>query len=123
MIIYSAQDTRLAAAVLLYRVIVVDGHVRDAELRRYREILQDYIKVPPDELALFENLVRERYYGANSVPDCTDIVSKMSSETKRAILKFMEDISVSDNEFHEFEINLVTVTAKLLGLSDDELGR
>lgn len=116
-IVFTPQDTRIATAVLLFRVIMVDGRVRDAELVRYREILQDHMNVEPDEMALFEDVVRKQSESDASLVPYADIVAKMPVETKREILRFMKEISISDNEFHEFEINLVTRTAELLGIS------
>ena len=113
---FTPQDTRLASAVLLFRVIMVDGRVRQAELVRYREILQDHLNVEPDEMQLFEQAVREQYNSETSLLPHTKIVAQMPKETKQEILKFMQEISVSDNELHEFEINLVTRTAQLLGI-------
>ncbi len=113
---FSPQDTRIAAAVLLFRVILVDGRVRDSELTRFREILQDHMNVEPDELALFEKVVRERIKNGTSLYSEAHNIERMPLETKQEILRFMKDISISDNELHEFEINLVVRTAEILKL-------
>lgn len=117
---FTPRDTRIAAAVLLFRVIIVDGRVRESEMKRYREILQDNLKVEPDELRLFEKTVREQAGNETSLFPHAEIVAKMPRETKLEILKFMKEISVSDNELHEFEINLVARIAELLGLPVDK---
>jgi len=117
---FTPSDTRVAAAVLLFRAILADGRVRDVEMKRYREILEDHMNVEPDELRLFENVVREQSESETSLLPHTEIVAKMPIETKREILQFMKEISVSDNELHEFEINLVTRTAEMLGLPIEE---
>jgi len=119
---FTPRDTRVAAAVLLFRAIVADGRVREVELKRYREILQDHMGVEPDELRLFENVVRDQSDSETSLFPHTTIVAKMPLKTKREILQFMMEISVSDNELHEFEINLVARAAEMLGLSIDEGG-
>jgi len=119
-IAFSSEDPKLATAVLLYRVIQVDGRVRDSEMRRYREILQDYLKISPDGLALFESMVESESNSNSSMVSITSIVEKMPERTKREILKLMQDISVSDNELHEFELNLVARTAELLHISIKE---
>ena len=48
----------------------------------------------------------------------TEIVRKLPEEKRREILTHMQQISVSDRELHEFEINLVARTAQLLGIDD-----
>jgi len=113
---YTTGDKRIAMAVLLFRVVTADGKVREEELARYREILEDYLDVTPDEMALFERIVREEADTEQSLFPFTLIVSKMPVETKRMVLSWMRDISLSDNELHEFEINLVARTAELLGI-------
>jgi uncharacterized tellurite resistance protein B-like protein len=117
---YSAGDKRIAMAVLLFRVVTVDGKVRDAEVKRYRELLQDEVGVSPDELDLFEKAVREESDSESSLFPFTVIVNRMPVETKRKVLKMMREISVADNELHEFEINLVTRTAELLNIPLDD---
>ncbi len=119
-IAYSVEDTKLATAVLLYRVIQVDGRIRDSEMRRFREILEDHLEIAPDGLALFENMVKSEVEADNSISSFTAIVHKMPNSTKRDVLKLMHDISVSDNELHEFELNLVARTAELLDLDVKE---
>lgn len=113
---FSPQDTRIAAAVLLFRVILIDGRVRESEMKRYREILQDHLDVEPDELGLFEQVVRERIESDTSLFSDTRNIERMPIETRRNILRFMKEISISDNELHEFEINLVVRTAEILKL-------
>ena len=117
---YSAGDKRIAMAALLFRVVTADGKIRNDELARYREILQDELDVSPDEIELFERMVRDEVEHEPSLFPFTTIVSKMPIETKRRILDLMRDLSVSDHELHEFEINLVARTAELLGVDIDE---
>ena len=117
---FSVRDNRVAMAVLLFRVITVDGLIREAEMVRYRELLQDHLNVTPDELDLFEQVVKNESDGEHSLYSFTTTVSRMPMATKRHILDMMRDISISDKELHEFEINLVARTAELLELPLDE---
>ncbi|MGI9402405.1 MAG: TerB family tellurite resistance protein [Rhizobiaceae bacterium] len=113
---YSAGDKRIAMAVLLFRVMTVDGRVLDTEVRRYREFLQDQLDVSDDELDLFEAAVREESESETSLFPFTSIVNRMPEETKLKVLDMMREISIADNELHEFEINLVSRTAELLNV-------
>ncbi|MEZ5789774.1 MAG: TerB family tellurite resistance protein [Nitratireductor sp.] len=117
---YTHGDRRIAMAVLLFRVITIDGKIREEEVRRYREILEDFLEVTPDELDLFESVVREQHSNESSLFPFTTIVRKMPMDTKRQILTMMREISISDQELHEFEINLVARTAELLEIDIDE---
>ncbi|MCB1427981.1 MAG: TerB family tellurite resistance protein [Nitratireductor sp.] len=118
---YAQGDKRIAMAVLLFRVITIDGKIREEEVRRYREILEDFLEVTPDELDLFEAVVREQHVSESSLFPFTAIVRKMPMETKRQILPMMREISICDKELHEFEINLVARTAELLEIDIEEV--
>lgn len=113
---YNVGDKRIAMAVLLFRVMAIDGKVREAELARYREILDDFLDVTEDEMQLFERMVREESDSEESLTPFTDIVSQMPVATKRKVVSLMRDLSVSDDELHEVEINLMARTAELLGV-------
>lgn len=117
---YSTGDKRIAMAVLLFRVVTADGKIHSSELKRYREMLEDDLDIPSDEIELFERVVRDESEAEHSLFPFTTIVAKMPAETKRHILDLMRDLSVADNELHEFEINLVARTAELLGVEIDE---
>lgn len=116
---YTEVDSRLAVAALYYRVIMVDGHVRVAELERYRQILSDSLGVSEDELGMFEEKVQENYEKEGTLYPLTAVVRNMPIEKRREILVHMQQISLSDKELHEFEINLVERAAELLDLKDE----
>ncbi len=111
---FARGDNRVLFAALLFRVITVDGKIRAEELAKYRDILQDHLGVSPDELTLFESMVKMRTESAESLDFLTLELARLPLETKRQLLKFMNEISVSDREFHEFEINMLERTARLL---------
>lgn len=116
---FAVRDNRVAAAVLLFRVVTADGLIREPEMVRYRELLQDRLDVSPDELALFESIVREEAAGEKALAPYVALVADFPVATKRHLLDMMRDISISDSEFHEIEINLVTRTAELLDIPVD----
>lgn len=113
---FTQDDIRLASAVLLYRAIQVDGRIRDVEVILYRKILEDHLDVSPDELLLFESMVEDQTKANSTIQPFISVVRKMPYKNKREILEFMRDISLSDHEFHEFEVNLLARTAELLGI-------
>ncbi|MGB7285838.1 MAG: TerB family tellurite resistance protein [Salaquimonas sp.] len=116
---FTQDDTRTAIAVLYYRVIVVDGRIRSAELNHFRKVLSETLGVSEDELLLFEEKVLEHVKSETSLFPFTTIVKKLPIEKRLEILEHMKQISISDRELHEFEINLVARTAELLGLGDE----
>lgn len=116
---FSDADSRLAVAALYYRVIMVDGQIRPAELERYRQILSDSLGVSEDELGMFEELVQQKYESEMTLFPLASTVRKLPIEKRREILIHMQQISLSDKELHEFEINLVERAAELLDLTSE----
>jgi len=116
---FSDADSRLAVAALYYRVIMVDGQVRPAELERYRQILSDSLGVSEDELGMFEESVQKKYESETSLFPLASIVRRLPIEKRREILVHMQQISLSDKELHEFEINLVERAAEFLDLTNE----
>lgn len=112
-------DTRTAIAVLYYRVIVVDGRIRSEELAHFRKVLSETLNVTEDELLLFEGQVLDLVKSERSLTPFTNTVRKLPLEKREEILEHMKQISLSDRELHEFEINLVARTAEMLGIEDD----
>ena len=113
-ITYSKQDPRLALGVIFYRVILVDGRVRSEEVELFRTIVENHLGVSEDELLTFEKSVQEM---ANSKETFDLLINEMKvlpEEEKSALVSFMQDISISDREFHELEVNLVAQVSKLL---------
>ena len=109
-------ESRLAIGVLLYKVIQVDGRVRDEEIHVYRSIIEKYLGVREDELNSFEENVLTAFKDPVYDASMMKLLGSLSLEQKRDILAFMQDISLSDREFHEFELNMVAKTSKILGL-------
>jgi uncharacterized tellurite resistance protein B-like protein len=115
---FKPDDTRTAIAVLYYRVILVDGRIRNEELVHFRKVLGETLNVSEDELLLFEDKVLDLVKSETSLFPFTQTVRKLPLEQRHEILKHMKQISISDKEFHEFEINLVARTAEMLGIND-----
>jgi len=113
---FSDGDKRVALAVLLYRMVTADGRVQEGELTQFRRIVGEYLQVSPEELVRFEESVQSESQSEQSLFPYTVIVSKMPMETRRRVLELMREISMSDRELHEFEINLMARTAELLGV-------
>ena len=114
---FSRKDPRLAVAVLLYRTVLADGKVRQAEIDAYQEFLDQYLEIPEDELELFERLVREKILATDDMSSMAVIVQSMPESARRDIVGMMQEIAISDDEYHETELNLVSEISRILGLS------
>ena len=115
----SQKDPRVAIGILLYSAVHADGRVREAETNLYRHLLENYLNVPEDEFLMFEEIVSETCNKPDSINSIIEIIRQMPESKRREVLKLMKDISLSDKQFHEFEVNLVAKIAALLGLEND----
>ena len=111
---YVKTDRKLAPGILLYRVILVDGRVRDEEVELFREISEDYLEISEDELSGFEDTVRQMATSSDVFEQFVGEMQLLTQKQKQEILTFMQDISISDREFHELEVNLVSQVKALL---------
>lgn len=110
------RDHRLTIGILLYRMVIVDGRIRQIEIDLFREMLLDHLRISDDELAGFEDAVQK--CSRNEVPlfGKTGMFGAMQTEQRKHLLAMMRDLSLSDMELHEFEINLLARMAELMGL-------
>ncbi|MEM9330442.1 MAG: TerB family tellurite resistance protein [Pseudomonadota bacterium] len=113
-ITYKKNDNRLALGILLYRVILVDGRVRPEELELFRSIAETYLEVSEEELSSFEQSAKELATSKEVYSQFIHDLKELSDDRKSEIIAFMQDISISDREFHELEVNLVSQIHALL---------
>ncbi|MEO0327476.1 MAG: TerB family tellurite resistance protein [Pseudomonadota bacterium] len=111
-------DSRLALAMLLFNVVKVDGRIRPEELRAYRTILEEYLQVSEDELHSFETMVDEISSSGEMFEKLVAELRLAPIEKRQEIVTMMHDISVSDYELHELELNMLSHVMRLLGIQD-----
>ena len=112
----SQKDPRIAIGILLYSTIQADGRVRDEETLLYRHLLDKYLNVAEGEFLMFEDKVSEICKKPDSINSIIGIIRQMPEAKRREVLQLMRDISISDKQFHEFEVNLVSKVSDMLGL-------
>lgn len=115
----SRRDDRVAIAILLYSSVHADGQVRQEEMTLYRHLLESYLNVPEDEFIMFEKAVSDICRKPDSINSIISIIQAMPENRRREVLCLMKDIALSDSMFHEMEVNLMSRTALLLGLSQE----
>ncbi len=114
----SQKDPRVAIGILLYSAVHADGRVKQEETQLYRHLLESYLNVSEDEFLMFEEIVSETCNKPDSINSIIEIIRKMPENRRREVLQLMKDISLSDKQFHEFEVNLVSRISTLLGLDE-----
>lgn len=116
----SRKDPRIAIGILLYSTVQADGRVKSEETLLYRHLLESYLNVSEDEFLMFEEIVSETCNKPDSINSIIEIIRQMPENKRREVLKLMKDISLSDKQFHEFEVNLVSRISTLLGLDESK---
>ncbi len=110
------QDDRTVLAIFLYKLILVDGRVRDCELWHFRELLRTKLGVYEDDIEMFEEFVIGCIPFATEIIPFAETVQSMSLEKRQALVAMMQEMSICDTELHELEINLIVQTAEFLGV-------
>lgn len=116
----SQEDPRIAIGILLYSAVQADGRVKQEETQLYRHLLESYLNVSEDEFLMFEDIVSETCNKPDSINSIIKIIRDMPERRRREVLKLMKDISLSDSQFHEFEVNLVSKISTLLDLDESK---
>jgi uncharacterized tellurite resistance protein B-like protein len=115
-----ADESRLAAAALLYHVTAIDGVVGDDESVRLRSLLKDRFDLADDDLddlmAAAETADKQAVdlYGFTSV-----IKQRLDIAERERLVGQMWELVYADGKVHEFEDNLIWRAAELLGVSSE----
>ncbi len=115
-----ADESRLAAAALLYHVTAIDGTIGDEERARLRALLKERFNLADDDLddlmTAAEAADKEAVdlYGFTSV-----LKQRLDIAERERLVGMMWELVYADGRVHEFEDNLIWRAAELLGVSSD----
>jgi uncharacterized tellurite resistance protein B-like protein len=113
-------ESRLAAAALLYHVTAIDGAIGDDERSGLRSLLKERFELGDDDLddlmAAAEAADRQAVdlYGFTSV-----LKQRLDIGERERLVGMMWQLVYADGKVHEFEDNLIWRTAELLGVSSE----
>ncbi|MBN9673359.1 TerB family tellurite resistance protein [Roseibium aggregatum] len=115
---FAEDDTRLAAAALLFHLVDVDGVIEDSESEKLRQILQKHYSLSDTETTKLIAAAKQRDEEAVDLYGFTSVLKRTTDETERlAIVEMMWEIVYADGHVHEFEDNTIWRVAELLGVS------
>jgi uncharacterized tellurite resistance protein B-like protein len=115
---FADDDYRLAAVALLIHVASADGVIDVAERRRISEVVETRFGL--DGAAATELLAAAEASDREAVDffHFTSLLKRsLDDEGRRKIVEMMWDVAYSDGTVHEFEDNIVSRVAELLGVS------
>ena len=115
------EDTNLVLGALFMSVVKADGRIRPEETEFYNHLVDNVLKICEDERIAFEDGVEAHLANPKGVSRLVDLLKGLPLEKRREIILHMRDISISDSEYHEIELNLIAKVGQMLGL-DGGLG-
>lgn len=108
-------ETRIAAAALLYHVMNADGVRQDVEWERFKTILAETYAVHGRELEELADAGEKADNEAIDLYAFTSVLKRhLDPEARKAFIGLMWDIVYADGDLHELEDNTVWRVAELL---------
>ncbi|WP_310618776.1 tellurite resistance TerB family protein [Flexibacterium corallicola] len=115
---YQEDDTRLAAAALLFHIIAVDGTVEDVEIAALNDTLKQHYHLDDSQTKELIEQAKERDEESVDLYGFTSVLKRELDEQERlTIIEMMWKMVYADGSVHEFEDNTIWRVAELLGVS------
>ncbi|MBS9720797.1 TerB family tellurite resistance protein [Tianweitania sp. BSSL-BM11] len=116
-----AEDPILTAELLLlFRMILADGEISDAELETLRRICQGSFGI--DEADLDDVVDYLRTYGyETSVAQSLAIFRRLDHDRKQLLARHMAEIAKADHHLEKQEVQLLARALKLLEIEPSEI--
>ncbi|BCH24400.1 hypothetical protein MesoLjLc_40650 [Mesorhizobium sp. L-8-10] len=112
-----ADDPVLSAELLLlFRMILADGSVSDAEMETLRRICRDSFGIPEASMDSVIDYLNEFGYETNG-SQAVAMFQDLDDDRRRLLAQHMADIAKADQQLAENEVRLLRRTLEMLGLS------
>lgn len=112
-----ADDPTLSAELLLlFRMILADGVVRESEMNSFRRICQDSFGIPPESLDAVVEYLNDFGYETNSA-QAIALFRELDIERRKELARHMAEIAKADESLAENEVKFLRRTLELLGIS------
>ncbi len=111
------EEVRLAVAVLLYRVIAIDGVVSPAERTMLSDLLKSHFNLDPQRTQLLVAAAETAEDEAVDLYRFTSLLKqRLEVADRERIIELMWRLVYADGRLHEFEENVVWRVAELLAV-------
>ena len=111
------EEVRLAVAVLLYRVIAIDGVVSSAESAMLEELLERHFNLDARQTRLLVAAAETAEDEAVDLYRFTSLLKqRLDVADRERIVEMMWRLVYADGRMHEFEENVVWRVAELLAV-------
>lgn len=115
-----ADDPLLTAELLLlFRMILADGHIAEEELVLFRRICAESFGIPEDDLPKVIEYLQDFGYETTG-RQAIELFQGMERERRVALMKHMIAMARADEELNAQEVKLAKRMAAMLDLTDDD---
>lgn len=115
---YSPDDSRVAAAALMYHVIQADGVLREVEKDRFTDLVKDQNDLAGKELAQLLAAAKKADAEAVDLYRFTSVLIRQLEEDQRIhFIELLWELVYADGVRHELEDNVVWRISELMGVS------
>ncbi len=117
----ATDDTRLAAAALMFHVIAADGVVQKEENDKLHAVLSSRYDVSYSEIDQLIEQARKADSEAVDLYSFTSVLKRrLSYEARTELVEHLWEMVFADGEIHEFEDNIVWRVAELVGVNRED---
>lgn len=110
-----AEDPVLTAElILLFRVVLADGHASEDELAKFREICETAFGIPAEAIEGVGEYLGDISYETTS-QQAANVFAELSAERKKSLIEHMVQIAEADHRTTKNELNLIRSVAAKLG--------
>lgn len=118
-----ADDLQMTSElILLVRMMFADGELRPGEMGAFKRICVDAFGLDERDIPQILEYLKDFGY-ETSAWDAASMFTDVSVEKKRALLVHLLKLAKADNHLDVSEEELIRRTAKVLGLSAEDIGR
>ena len=116
-----AEEVRLATAALFVRAVTVDGAISQHERQMLHRVLSREFSLSTQEASNLMGAAQRLNAESGDLFGLTSqIRSYLNAERRHRIIEVMCEIAYSDGKLHEFEDDMISRVADLLGIDSDE---
>jgi uncharacterized tellurite resistance protein B-like protein len=118
-----ADDPVLSAELLLlFRMILADGVVKEEEMEVFRRICSEAFDIPEESIDGVIEYLNDFGYETNG-GQAVAMFQEMDEERRRELARHMAEIAKADSQLAENEVRLLRRTLDMLGISPVDVVR
>lgn len=111
-----------AELLLLFRMILADGVVKDSEMHTFRRICRESFGIADESFDAVIEYLNDFGYETNAAQAIV-LFRDLDIDRRRALARHMADIAKADSDLAENEVRLLRRTLDLLGISPVDVVR